>query len=226
MIEIQDERERSLFEHFPISVLESKLYLQGWEMEGIRSIKQFVRGVKGWLSDQEGEFLYLLAKQVPQRQAMVEIGSWEGKSTIWLAKGSLAGNKNIVYAIDPHCRSEAHLSEGEANTEGIFRENIHKAGVNHIIVPLVKKSEEVARNWRKDVGLLWIDGSHEYEDVKRDFQLWEPHLSPLGFIAFHDRDHPGPLKVIREHILRSNRFFDITVCDRILAARKSTNYGI
>ena len=183
-------------------------------------IWQFLREIKGWLSGKEGEFLYLLAKQVPQGQAIVEIGSWQGRSTIWLAIGSLAGNKNPVYAIDPHCRSESHLSEGETNTEDIFRENIRKAGVDHIVVPLVKKSGEAIGGWRKDIGLLWIDGSHEYEDVKRDFLLWELHLKPLGFIAFHDVDHPGPSKVIREHIFESNRFSQITVCDKILAARK------
>lgn len=195
-------------------------------MEEIQSIKQFVCEIRGWLSDREGEFLYSLAKQVPRGRVIVEIGSWQGKSTIWLAKGSLAGNKNSVYAVDPHCGDETHLSEGEANTEDIFRENIHKAGVDHIVVPLVMKSEEAVRGWRKDIGLLWIDGSHEYEDVKRDFQLWEPYLRHRSFIAFHDRDHPGPLKVIREYIFNSNKFFKITVCDKILATRKSTNYEI
>lgn len=189
-------------------------------MEEIPLIMQFVREIGGWLSDQEGEFLYLLANQVPQGQAIVEIGSWQGKSTIWLAKGSLAGNKNLIYAIDPHCGSESHLSEGEANTEGIFRLNTCRAGVDHIVVPLVMTSQKAVNGRRKNIGLLWIDGSHEYEDVKRDFLLWEPHLKPLGFIAFHDVDRPGPSKVIREHIFESNRFSQITVCDKILAARK------
>lgn len=189
-------------------------------MDDIQWIKHFVREVNGWLSEQEGEFLYFLAKQVPWGESIVEIGSWQGKSTIWLARGSLAGSKNPVYAIDPHCGSESHLSEDEEDTRDIFERNIHRARVDHIVVPLLKSSEEACKGWEGDIGLLWIDGSHEYEDVKRDFLLWEPYLSPSRFIAFHDRDHPGPSRVIGEHILGSDKFSIITERDEILAAQK------
>lgn len=197
------------------------LCVEGLDAEDIRSTKQYVREIGGWLSDQDGEALYLLARQVPQGQTIVEIGSWQGKSTIWLAKGSLAGNGNSVYAIDPHCGSESHLNEGEANTEDVFHENMRKAEVDHIVVPLVRKSNEAIRTWKQDIGLLWIDGTHEYEEVKRDFQLWEPYLSSFGVVAFHDRLHPGPLQVIRQHVFKSDNFCKITICDQILAAQKT-----
>jgi len=59
----------------------------------------------------------------------VEIGSWKGKSTIWLAKGAKAGSQNEVFAIDPHQGSKAHTDEGEESTYPTFLTNLEKAHV-------------------------------------------------------------------------------------------------
>lgn len=58
------------------------------ELEELRNLAS---EIDGWLSDSEGKLLYNLAKGVPSKQAIVELGSWEGKSTVWLAKGTEAG---------------------------------------------------------------------------------------------------------------------------------------
>ena len=132
-------------------------------------VRQLTSKIDGWLSDSEGKLLYNLAKGVPSGQAIVELGSWKGKSTVWLAKGTEAGQRNKVYSIDPHSGSKAHVSEGETNTYPAFITNLTKAEVQATVVPLVTNSDKTAQRWRKGVGLLWIDASHEYEDVKRDF---------------------------------------------------------
>ncbi|MCL0091478.1 class I SAM-dependent methyltransferase, partial [Dehalococcoidales bacterium] len=125
--------------------------------------------------------LYKLAKNLPLGQAIVEIGSWKGKSTVWLAKGAAAGQRNKVYSIDPHQGSEAHIhiSESEEDTYPAFLANLTKAGIQDIVVPLITTSQQVARWWRRSIGLLWIDGSHNYEDVKRDLFLWKQYLVNL-----------------------------------------------
>ena len=142
----------------------------------VEKVRRLTIEIDGWLSDSEGELLYELAKGVPSGQAIVEIGSWEGKSTVWLAKGTEAGQRNKVYSIDPHSGSKAHISEDGTNTYPAFINNLTKAGVQDIVVPLVKTSAEAVKRWREGIGLLWIDAMHEYEDVKRDFLSWEPHL--------------------------------------------------
>ncbi|GAH41399.1 unnamed protein product, partial [marine sediment metagenome] len=118
--------------------------------------------IDGWLSDSEGELLYKLAKEVPSGQAIVELGSWKGKSTVWLAKGTEAGQRNEVYSIDPHSGTKAHVSEGEMNTYTAFLTNLTKAGGQATVVPLVTTSEKCARRWREGVGLLWVDASARY----------------------------------------------------------------
>jgi len=186
----------------------------------IEQVKRLAGEIDGWLSDAEGELLYKLAKNVPKGQAIVEIGSWKGKSTVWMAKGTEAGQKNKVYAIDPHRRSKSHVSEGEGDTYPIFLDNLSKAGVKDIVVPLVMTSAEAVRNWKRNVGLLWIDGCHEYEDVKHDLLVWKQYLSAGAVVALHDCDQPGPAGVAEEYSVNSNEFAITHFIDTTVAAIK------
>ena len=60
--------------------------------------------VDGWLNETQGEALFDAAARCSGRGAIVEIGSWKGRSTIWLAHGArVAGQR--VFAVDPHVNS-------------------------------------------------------------------------------------------------------------------------
>jgi predicted O-methyltransferase YrrM len=104
-----------------------------------------VQAIEGLLSDAEAECLYSLARTAAG--TIVEVGSWKGKSTVCLALGSKAGIfKEKVFAIDPHqgiANEHAGIYWLE-DSEPIFRENIKRAGVDDIVIPLVMKSEEAA----------------------------------------------------------------------------------
>src|SRR5574337_1383187 len=87
-------------------------------------LRELARGIEGWLGDREGEVLYDLARKCTGRGAIVEIGSWKGKSTIWLAKGSKAGNGVKVYAVDTHTGSSEHRQDaGGVWTFDAFKRN-------------------------------------------------------------------------------------------------------
>ena len=186
----------------------------------IEQIKRLASEIDGWLSDAEGELLYTLAKNVPKEQAIVEIGSWKGRSTVWLAKGAEAGHKNKVFAIDPHRGSKSHVSEGEGDTYPKFLVNLSKARVKNRVVPLVMTSSQAAQYWQGSVGLIWIDGSHEYEDVKHDFLVWKQHLSFGTVVALHDCDKPGPAQVAQEYLVNAEEFVVTHHVDTMLAACK------
>ena len=107
------------------------------------------------ISNREGQILYWSAKKRSQEGVIVEIGSWKGISTIWLAKGALAGSGVEVYAIDPHKGTSWHIVEQQLeDTYPIFRHNIKRAGVENVVIPLLMKSEEAIRGWSKSIGLL------------------------------------------------------------------------
>jgi len=188
----------------------------------IGRIKEISRNIPGWLPDAQGEFLYNAAKNCRGKGVIVEIGSWKGKSTIWLAKGSKEGSNTKIYSIDPHTGSSDHKKSGVVWTFEEFKENIKRAGVEDIVVPIVKTSEDAAQDWaRKPIELLLIDGAHEYEMVKLDFDLWSPYLIEGGIIAFHDTIRwPGPKRVVKDEIYISHNFANVAFIGSLTYAQK------
>ena len=164
----------------------------------VESVRQLTSGIEGCISDAEGELLYRLAKNVPEGQAIVEIGRGKYKSIVWLAKGSEAGEKNKVYSIASDKGSPDHVKVDEENMHTEFIAKLTKARVQDTVVCLHETSEEAARRWKQKVGLLWINTSHEYEDVKKVILSWQRHLYPNAIVAVHGCNQPGPSKVVKE----------------------------
>lgn len=190
-------------------------------MKGLQEILK----LPGMLTEDEVGYLHRLGQLNPGKGVIVEIGSWKGKSTISLARGSMAVGGEEVYAVDPHkpLAEEGYVEDTEAE----FRRNVRDSGVEERVVPLVMTSEEAAKGWNKPVRLLWIDGDHRYEQVKKDFLLWEPHVVEGGIIAMHDTIRKkGPKRVLWEEIFRSDRFQDIAIVDNITAAKKVKNSSL
>lgn len=182
-------------------------------------VEGLVAGVDGWLGPLEGRLLYGLAAEADPAGCIVEIGSWQGRSAIWLAAGAKAGRGARVVAIDPH--TGTHLrAEGET-TEHALRENLERAGVADQVDVVVATSEGAAAGWTRPVSLLWIDGDHEYESARRDFRLWEPHLLPHGVVALHDTFvWKGPERVVREEMIASRRYTSFVHAETTTAARR------
>jgi hypothetical protein len=148
--------------------------------------------VEGMIGEPEAALLTRLATEVGEG-CIVEIGSYRGMSTIALARGA----RVPVYAIEPHEEFTGVLGGtfGPADRRAFF-ENLLRAGVVEQVRLVNLSSEVVAPGWQLPVGLLWIDGDHRYEAVRRDFECWEPHLR--GPVAFHDAIQPtlGPAQLI------------------------------
>lgn len=166
--------------------------------------------VPGHLMENEARFLGLLAACVPASGAIVEVGSFKGRSTVMLAKVASHYGLGSIVAIDPH-NSPILLDHGanpEASSHQDFLDNIHSAGVSSHVEPHAAYSREAARSWNRPIRLLWIDGDHSYEGAKNDLDGFFPHLVPCGAVAFHDalNAFPGPIRVFVEDVLRSDRF--------------------
>lgn len=176
--------------------------------------------VDGWLSDAQGRALFQAAANTGGRGAIVEIGSWKGRSTTWLASGArLAGH--CVYAIDPHHRSREYP---DAETADEFLANLARNGLASVVEPLVMTSEEAAARVAGPIELLFIDGDHSYEAVRRDAELWLPRLIDGGTVMFHDvatAAYSGPRRVVREMVCRSPLFHRICRVGSMIVARRT-----
>jgi len=177
-----------------------------------KEVNEIAKNIDGWVNEAEGEYLFETSRNCEGNGIILEIGSWKGKSTIYLGKGSQSGNKVKIYAVDPHTGSSEHIEEyGEVNTFDEFKKNIESAGLNNIITPVVKTSYDAFNMFDEPVEFVFIDGAHEYEQVKLDFELWFPRLIEGGKIAFHDSigSYEGPRKVVKEYIYNSRNFKDV-----------------
>src|SRR5262245_20107139 len=162
----------------------------------MEAIQTQIEAVEGWLNPSEARVLFSLARRCTGRGVIVEIGSWKGKSTICLARGSQIGSRTEIHAVDPHTGSPQHREMlGEVCTFEEFKRNIRAAKVDELVVPHVDFSEAVARTFEAPVELIFIDGLHEYEGVKTYFEAWFPRVLDGGIMAFHDSTcWPGVLK--------------------------------
>lgn len=181
--------------------------------------------VEGFLSHEEGELLHYLARSCPNNGTIVEIGSWKGRSTAWMGRGVKGASNNAhIYAIDPHTGSPEHqLNSVEVYTFTEFKNNVRNMGVEDVITPIVAFSDEAAKDFVLPVDLLFIDGAHEYEAVKLDFDTWFPKLKIGATIAFHDsvgEGWPGVQQLVREEVYTSDRFENVRFIGSITYATK------
>jgi predicted O-methyltransferase YrrM len=176
-----------------------------------QTIADITAGIEGWLSSHEALYLLRLAGRGPQTGAIVEIGSFQGKSTVVLAHASKASGREKVVAIDPY--------NGGASQE--FHDNLRRAEVADHVIPIVGTSDDVASSWTGRVRLLWVDGKHTFDQAQRDFRNWGPFVVEGGIVAFHDTyQWPGVRQVIDTEVIPSDRFALIGTVDSIAAFRK------
>lgn len=146
----------------------------------------------------------------PEDSVIVEIGSLVGKSTISMACVSTYP----IVAIDPHTGPwELMLDEENdlrdrreemGDTLHVMIENLEHYGVRDKVEIIQKFSNHAAEDWDgRKICILFIDGNHEYEWVKHDFEAFRPHMVDAGTVVFHDYhlSFPGVRQYVDEAIL-------------------------
>lgn len=166
------------------------------------TLEERLEGVEGFLHFDEPAFLSSLAVQVKPPHCIVEVGSYRGRSTIALAHGAQDGV--IVYAVDPH---EEHVVEGlpfGMADNAAFMANVNRAGVGHKVRVINLPSMVAFESWKfhgfqHPIGLIFIDGAHDFNDVMYDLSAWGYELVVGGILALHDANTwDGPTRVANE----------------------------
>lgn len=180
-------------------------------MTSEQDLKLTLEGVGGWLHTDEAAELYASVMSItPDRDPVlvVEIGSWLGRSTIALGLAAKKRGKTKVVAVDPHLGQLRATAGEDEPTYGVFRRNIAAAGVDDVVEPMRTTSHEARPEiLDNSVDLLFIDGLHDYENVRRDFNDWRSALAEGAIVAFNDASTPGVYRVLRESVIGKNRPF-------------------
>ncbi|PIE39557.1 MAG: hypothetical protein CSA53_00890 [Gammaproteobacteria bacterium] len=156
-----------------------------------------VSEVKGFLHRREALALYDYAHSASALGAVLEIGSYCGKSTIYLGLACQKAGRSL-FALDHHRGSEEHqpgqwfhdpaLADGAGgmDTFGEFRRNIDRAGLSDTVIPIVASSKNASRDWATPLGMVFIDGGHSLDAALTDYRCWASHVLRGGILAIHD----------------------------------------
>jgi MMP 1-O-methyltransferase len=165
------------------------------------ALRHLALATKGFMPPDEGDALYLVAldagASVPGAP-WVEVGSYCGRSTVWLGAAARSTG-TVLFAVDHHRGSEENQQGwewhdpsvvdervGKMDTLPFFRATVHDAGLEEHVVAMVGRSPVVARHWSTPLGLLFIDGGHGAEPARQDYEGWTPHVAVGGVLAIHD----------------------------------------
>ena len=153
---------------------------------------------KGFMPEDEGLFLFQQAAAVSPRGPLLEVGTYCGKSAIYLGAAARLGG-STVFTVDHHRGSEENQAgwehhdptlvdaeTGRMDTLPVFRRTIARAGLEKEVVAVVGRSATVARHWRAPLALLFIDGGHGEEPAHTDYESWVPRVAPDGLLLIHD----------------------------------------
>lgn len=167
---------------------------------------EIISGIDGWLTKEEARVLYIIASETPG--PIVEIGSWKGRSTAALGFASRNNSAHpLIYSVDPFTGSKEHReADPNCNTWDDFRDNIEDLHMFDIVRPYQMTSKEAYEKHFGAISMLFIDGSHDYEDVKYDFCSWGSNVVVGGWICMHDYYWPGPNKVVEEYVVGNPKY--------------------
>ena len=159
---------------------------------------EVAEAVKGFLPKNEAAALYDAAVAVEVDGPLLEVGSYCGKSSVYLGYAAQSIGR-VLYALDHHRGSEENQAgwehhdpelidkqKGVMDTLPYFRDAIFAAGLEHVVIALVGHSGVIARNWTTPLSFLFIDGGHGEEPAKADFNGWVPKVKEGGTLAIHD----------------------------------------
>ena len=155
---------------------------------------------KGFMPGDEGDALYdaATAAATNVRHPMVEVGSYCGRSTVWLGAAARAAG-TVLFAIDHHRGSEENQAgwehhdptvvddrTGLMDTLPTFRATIREADLEDVVIAVVGQSPVVAAHWSTPLSFVFIDGGHGEEPARLDYEGWSRHVAVGGTLAIHD----------------------------------------
>lgn len=162
------------------------------------ALRQAAEAATGFMPPDEGRALYEAAAGVPAGGLICEVGTYCGKSTLYLAAAARTAGARVV-TVDHHRGSEENQAgweyhdaalvdprTGRMDTLPSLRRTLEGAAVEDVVTVVVGRSEQVGGWWTTPAALLFLDGGHSEEQAQADYEAWERHVEPGGVLVIHD----------------------------------------
>ena len=198
----------------------------------------FADAIRGFMPPDEGRALHNHASTVVVEGPFLEVGSYCGKSTVYLGAAACQRGR-LLFAVDHHRGSEENQpgwewhepdlvdpASGLIDTLPEFRRTIRDSGLDSTVVAVVGDSPSVAAAWGTPLALLFIDGGHGVEPAHADYQGWVPHLVEGGTLLIHDvfpdpADGGRPPFEIYQRAVASGAFEELDAVGSLRALRRT-----
>ena len=198
----------------------------------------FADAIRGFMPPDEGRALHNHASTVAVEGPFLEVGSYCGKSTVYLGAAACQRGR-LLFAVDHHRGSEENQpgwewhepdlvdpASGLIDTLPEFRRTIRDFGLDGTVVAVVGDSPSVATAWGTPLALVFIDGGHGAEPAHADYQGWVPHLAEGGTLLIHDvfpdpADGGRPPFEIYQRAVTSGAFKELDAVGSLRALRRT-----
>ena len=185
-----------------------------------------INKIKGFLDPLEGEALYYYTKEFTKDGNALEIGSYCGKSAVYIGSAVKENNQKL-YSIDHHRGSEEQQPGEEyfdpdlLNKKGngidtlpFFLKTLKDSQLEGFVIPVVSSSKEAHADLNMNFSMIFIDGGHSEEAAQNDYRLWSKKLNLEGVLAIHDvfpdpNDGGRPPYNIYQKALESGNFEEV-----------------
>lgn len=157
-------------------------------------IEHFYEKIHGWFEPHDKLIYDKAVDTYKDGDIFVEIGSFKGRSSSAMAVNIANSNKKIkFYCIDTWNGSIEHAKGEWAQDNDVINGTLYQTFLNNIeqvkeyITPIRKSSLEAVKDFQdKSLSFVYIDASHEYNDIMNDLQAWYPKVKLGGLLAGHD----------------------------------------
>jgi len=199
-------------------------------------LRRVAEAAPGFMPPAEGQALYQAAAHYAGLGPVLEVGSYCGKSAVYLAAAVWRHGQPVI-TVDHHRGSEENQPgweyhdpaltgpDGRLDTLPHLRATLARGGLEDTVIAVVGRSAQVARLWGRPLGMVFIDGGHTDAAAQADYESWAPWVTPGGALALHDvfPDPAGggqaPFRVYRR-ALASGVFTEVSVTGSLRILRR------
>ena len=206
-----------------------------------KKLREIALMTKGFMPEVEGDALFnsacLACNELP-RLPMVEVGTYCGRSTVWLGAAAKCSN-TVLFTVDHHSGSEENQNGWEwfdeslvdANTQKLntlptLIKTLQQSRLGDVVVPIVAESQLASHQLNFEVSFCFIDGGHGEEPTQIDYSSWAPKVAMSGCLAIHDvfsdpcDGGQAPYDFIYRPALDSGEFVEISAVGSLRVLRR------
>lgn len=185
------------------TIIDEKAFERAWSE---------AKAQKGWFSRGEARALFALFDSLPKDSVIVEIGAYCGRASAVLARSGLT-----LHCVDPLIMGTAPTGTWQVTEE--HEREFNRVLDAHSNINWHRVESLECRLPNEPIGLLVIDGDHDYPAPHDDFKKFEPALGENSLIAFHDYKVCSGVTKTVDMLIAENTITRVKLRERLFIAR-------